>query len=338
MELSNGDFIADLNRWYKAYIDNIKALSYSINTLELYSRAIDTFIEYSRQYQDEVQLNELKSMYFTSYLAYLEDDARKKGKKLTNGSYLSKSTKQTYLKAIRAFFSFISDNNDELHTFERFFKNIKVADSSKQEEKIIYLNDEEIGKILNVIEREKGHRKDVYGTYRNAFLIKLMLYAGLRISEALKVRLKDFSQSEEEGMLQIFIQAKGGKSQIGFINAKTIEDELDYFENIEKLHRDEMVMRTNTGKPLDRTNAFIIVNRTYKRAGVMYKEGLHLLRHSLAMRLTLRNVNPVVVQKVLRHSKITTTTIYAKATAGAVAGALVDKEEPLRCFIAHDDK
>ncbi len=326
MQLETDNFIDDLYRWYKAYKDNIRALSYSKNTLDLYSRAIDMFIEYSLQYQDEMKLSDIKSIYFTGYLSFLEDEAKRNGKKPKNGNYLSKSTKQTYLKAIKNFFTFINDNNDEFFTFERYFKNIKVADSSKTEEKLIYLTEEEIGWLLNSMERTKG-KKDDYNSYRNALLVKLMLYGGLRISEALNISLGNFTSGQDEEMYNIEIYGKGGKEQIGFIARKTIDDELEYFKAVAKLDEEDLIMKTGSGKQLDRTNAYQIVNRMYKRAGIR-KEGLHLLRHTLAMRLTQRGVNPIVVKKILRHSNIATTTIYAKATEGAVADAMkVDLKE-----------
>ncbi len=320
MKLSTENFIDDLNRWYKAYDNNIKALSYSKNTVELYKRAIDMFIEYSLHHQEEMQLNDIKSIYITGYLAFLEDEARKNGKKPKNGNYLSKSTKQTYLKAIKNFLIFISDNNDELFTYERFLKNIKVADSSKTEEKLIYLTEDEIEKLLNTLERLKG-KKDDYNSYRDSLLIKLMLYGGLRISEALNISLGNFTIGQDSEMLNVEIYGKGGKEQIGYIAKQTISDELDYFRTVAKLKEDELIMRTSGGKQLDRTNAYQIVNRIYKKAGIR-KRGLHLLRHTLAMRLTQKGVNPIIIKKILRHSNIATTTIYAKATSESVSEAL----------------
>ena len=323
MKLETGSLIDDLERWYKAYKNNIIALSYSQNTVKLYERAINTFIEYSLQYQEEMKLSDIKSIYFTGYLAFLEEEARLNGKRAKNGNYLSKSTKQTYLKAIKNFFTFISDNNDELFTFDRYFKNIKVADSSKTEEKLVYLTEDEIGWLLNTLERTKA-KKDDYNSYRNALLIKLMLYGGLRISEALNISLGNFTSGQDEAIYNIEIYGKGGKEQIGYITKKTIDDELDYFKSVAKLDEDELIMKTRGGKQLDRTNAYQIVNRIYKKAGIR-KEGLHLLRHTLAMRLTQRGVSLVVIKKILRHSNIATTTIYSKSTSEAVADAIKEK-------------
>lgn len=320
MILQTNNFVSDLERWAKAYKNQIRALSYSLNTIELYSRAIDQFIEYSLQHQDETTMKDIKSIYITGFLSYLEDEARLKGKKIKNGLYLSKSTKITYLKAIRGFFTFISDNNDDLHTYDRYFKNIKVADSSRSEEKIIYLTEKEIGRLLNVLEREKS-QKGTYGSYRNALLVKLLLYAGLRISEALQLKIDNFKEGKDAKIYKIEIYGKGGKDQTAFIIKKHIEEELEYFKNI--LENSDLIMKTKNGNIWNRSNAFEVVNNLYLKAQIYNKKGLHLLRHTLAMRLTQRDVDLITIMKILRHSNIATTTIYAKATEESINEAII---------------
>lgn len=319
MKLQTDNFINDLERWTKAYKNQILALSYSPNTIELYDRAINQFIEYSLQYQDEMTMQDIKSVYITGFLAFLEEEARLKGKTPKNGLYLSKSTKITYLKAVRGLFTFISDNNDELYTYERYFKNIKVADSSKSEDKITYLTEDEIGRLLNILEREKS-KKGTYGTYRNSLLIKLMLYAGLRISEALRIQIDNFKEGNDPKVYIIDIYGKGGKNQTAFIIKSHIQEELEYFQSV--LKKDDMIMKTRNGNIWNRSNAYIVVNNLYLRAKI-HKRGLHLLRHTLAMRLTQRDVNPITIMKVLRHSNIATTTVYAKATENSINDAIM---------------
>lgn len=320
MKLQTNNFINDLERWAKAYKNQIRALSYSINTIELYSRAIEQFIEYSLQYQDETTMRDIKSIYITGFLSYLEDEAKLKGKIIKNGSYLSKSTKATYLKAIKGFFTFISDNNDELYTYDRFFKNIKVADSSKSEEKIIYLTEEEIGRLLNILEKEKS-KKGSNGAYRNSLFVKLLLYAGLRASEALSLKIENFKNGEDEKIYKIEIYAKGGKNQFAYIFKNHIEEELEYFK--QELEKDEFLMQTKNGTQWNRSNAFDVVNNLYLKAQIYNKRGLHLLRHTLAMRLTQRDVSPIIIMKILRHSNIATTTIYAKATEESINNVII---------------
>lgn len=115
-----------------------------------------------------------------------------------------------------------------------------------------------------------------------------MLYGGLRISEALNVKLCDFEKVDDE-ILKISIIGKGGKEQFAFIK-KEVDDELEYFK--ENIQDSDYIMQTSTGKHLNRSNAFLIVNNIYAKA-LISKKGPHLLRHTLAMRLTAKGINLV---------------------------------------------
>lgn len=321
MKLSTGNLIDDLYRWNKEYFRNIKALSYSNNTIELYSRAINMYIEYMHEYQDDMIINDIKGRHLTGFLGWLEDEAKKSGKKIKNGNYLSKGTKETYLKAVKGLFVFIGDNNDDLFTFDRYFKNIKIATDSKPEEKIDYLTNVEVSQLLSVIERQKGRVGD-YNAYRDSFLVRIMLFAGLRISEALGVRPCDISLSSDS-TYAIRVYAKGGKEQTAQIDARKIEDELEYFKKVANLKNDEFIMKTRSGKRLIRQGAFQIVNNLYRHAGIKH-EGLHLLRHTFAMWMTSRGVNVIDIKDAMRHSNINTTMVYAKATKQTVINAVVE--------------
>lgn len=326
MKLETDDLVADLNRWHRAYIRQIKALSYSNNTLELYNRAILQFIEYMHEYQEDIMIVGIRAHHFTGFLGWMEEQAEKQGKSALNGNILSKSTKETYLKAVKAFFTFISDNNDELVTFERFFKNIRIANDTKPEGKIDYLTTQEVSSLISVLERQKSKSGD-YGSYRDSLLIRLMLFAGLRISEALGVKLSDISRSSDD-TFAIKVFAKGGIFQEAHIDSRKIEDELEYFKKVAALAPDEYIMQTRSGKRMTRQGAYQVASTLYRHAGVRH-DGLHILRHTFAMWMTSRGVDLVDIKDALRHSSITTTTVYAKATKESVIKAVLDpaKEE-----------
>lgn len=319
MKLSNSDLISDLDRWFSGYIRHIKALSYSSNTIELYSRAIRQYIEYMHEYQDDIDIKSIRAHHFTGFLGWLEEEAEKQGKKAINGNILSKSTKETYLKAVKSFFIYISDNNDELMTFERFFKNIRIASDSKPEDKIDYLSQAEVSLLIGALEKKKS-KSGGYNAYRDSLLIRLMLFAGLRISETLGVKLSDFSRSSET-TYSVRIYAKGGKYQEAHIDSKMIDDELDYFKKVADIGSDEHIMKTSSGRKMTRQGAFDIARNLYKRAGVKH-EGLHILRHTFAMGMVRRGVDIIDIKDALRHSSITTTTVYAKATKESVIKAV----------------
>nr|WP_235689431.1 phage integrase SAM-like domain-containing protein [Campylobacter coli] len=108
MKLKNTTISEDLERWAEAYLKHIQALSYSKNTLLLYRRILLDFVEYLLEYQDEMQINDIKTTFLINFLNYLENNSK-------NSNKLSKRTKITYLRVLTSFF--ISDNNDDLFLF-----------------------------------------------------------------------------------------------------------------------------------------------------------------------------------------------------------------------------
>ncbi|MBE0515526.1 tyrosine-type recombinase/integrase [Sulfurimonas sp.] len=319
MQLSSGDLLKDLQKWQKMYILSINALSYSQNTIELYNRTINFFIEYMREFQEEILINNIEHMHFINFLSFLDKKA-KLDKTIKNKLNLSKSTKQTYLKGIRNFFIYISDNNDEGHTYERFFRKLKIADSSRAEEKIRYLSEDKVQKLLIYLERLL--KKKTYNSYRDSLLIKLLLHSALRISEALNVTLADITSDQDDNeILVIKVLGKGGKIQFARIVKTHIQAELDYFSNTLGIDLDENIFVTKSGKKLLRENAYVIVSNHYKRAG-FFQTGLHILRHTLAMRLTENDTDILVIKETLRHSSYNSTTVYAKASSKRVSGGL----------------
>ncbi|HCL99273.1 MAG TPA: recombinase XerC, partial [Fervidobacterium sp.] len=55
---------------------------------------------------------------------------------------------------------------------------------------------------------------------------------------------------------------------------------------------------------------FRIVKRAANRAGIMKDIHPHTLRHSFATHLIMNNVNVKIVQELLGHSNLSTTSIY----------------------------
>jgi len=306
---SENGIIEDLERWMRAYSAYIASLSYAPNTISLYTKIIENFIEYMRSYDEEVELDTMSPIHFTGFLFYVNELAIKRGKKMG----LGKASKVTYLKAIKSFFDFIESTNNEQQVFSNLFKRINVTDSSRPEEKMKHIEEDDLTKILNQLEKNKSAKQNKKGYFlaiRNALLVKLLVYSGLRASEALELRVKDFVENESMFVIRVF--GKGQKVQTAYCPVEAIYDEFISIVEEKKLKEDDFLFLTPSMKRLDRHNAYRAVAKIYKQAGVN-KTGLHILRHTLAMRLIRNNASLSTIQSILRHSSITTTGIYAKA-------------------------
>ncbi|ENE9183525.1 recombinase XerC, partial [Campylobacter jejuni] len=72
MKLKNTTISEDLERWIEAYLKHIQALSYSNNTFLLYRRILLELVEYLLEYQDEMQINDIKTTFLVNFINYLE--------------------------------------------------------------------------------------------------------------------------------------------------------------------------------------------------------------------------------------------------------------------------
>jgi len=297
MKLEQGNITDSLVVWLNKYIEDGQVKGYQKGTIELYSRVINNFIDYANGYMDEYSIKGINRLFINGYLS-------------KRGQSLRKSTESTHLRIIKAFFNFISDNNSESYDFRHIFKKIKVKVPKRQHP---YLTENQVSRLLNTIEKEKSKRHS-YIAFRNAMLVKLMLYSGARVSEAINVRYGDISSSDiDSSFYKIIIIGKGDKEAPIYIKKDLIEEEFRYMDSIKHYKNIDYVFTAFTGKPIDRINVYTIIKRLLRISDIN-KTGVHILRHTLAMRLAARNVDILHIQKIMRHSNIQTTMIYAHST------------------------
>jgi site-specific recombinase XerD len=68
------------------------------------------------------------------------------------------------------------------------------------------------------------------------------------------------------------------------------------------------------GQPFSRTSINKVFKQTCKRAGIKKQATVHSLRHSFATHLLESGVNLKIIQGLLGHSSLRTTSIYLHVT------------------------
>lgn len=311
MTIGINDNEVELEKWKNSFIFNLKALNYSKNTINAYILQINSFIEFAIIYQDEFSLKNIKQMHLGMFFNFLDEESHKKNQKLLSGA-----TKKAYYRTLKSFFNFISNNNDDLINYDELFKNFKIKFKNSENNELNYLKNDEIVKIMNYFDK-KITKQPTFSNYRNFFLIKLMCKGGLRISEALNLKLLNFIKKKD--FYTIFFIGKGGAEQIIYIKDNIIDKEIEYFQKMKNTNA--FIFTTQSGKQLNRTNAYRIINNVYSKCGIR-KKGCHILRHSFAMGLLDNGANISVIQKALRHKSVETTMIYANADTEMIQEAL----------------
>lgn len=227
-------------------------------------------------------------------------------------SSLSNASKKNHRIVVIGFFGFIDkqneDENGKSYIFNIELKNIGDIRGKSGEKLPSFMNENELARFLEAIESYTFSEKI---KYRNKLIIKIIIYTGIRVSEALNLKYKDISKDCDNYIIQV--RGKGNKPRIVMIHKKHIEDLLNHWV-IQKKAMDlesEYLFCNFKNKIL--TQAYISrnVENILKSAGIRKeKNGAHMLRHSFATLLYQKSLDLVLVQEALGHSSIATSRIY----------------------------
>jgi len=161
----------------------------------------------------------------------------------------------------------------------------------------VVLSRSEIKKIINSIENRK-----------HKLLISLSYGAGLRVSEAINLKIKDINLEE----LTIHLKnAKGNRDRITVFPEKLKTDLREFFA---LKHTNDYIFTSERGGKLTERTAQKIFEIAIKKANVGKDATFHSLRHGFAAHLLENGVDIRYVQELLGHQNIRTTQLYTKVT------------------------
>ncbi|MCX7879949.1 MAG: tyrosine recombinase [Ignavibacteria bacterium] len=267
------------------YLANEK--KYSTKTIQTYELALRQFSSLLvEEISSEVPINEIELSHIRRYLSWLYYQ-----------KYSKKSIKLK-LSAIKSLFKF-------LYKRDLIDKNPATLVSVPKVEQNIpsFLLLEEIKTLLNSIKPDNPINA------RNLALIELLYGTGLRISEALELKVSSINTSSK----LIKVIGKGKKERWVPIGAKAIEAIQTYLKFRNHLLNNysiDYLFLTKSGKPLTPTDAYRIINSILKRFSETKQKSPHTLRHTFATHLLNRGADIRSVSEMLGHSSLSSTQIY----------------------------
>ncbi|EAK5214599.1 integrase [Campylobacter jejuni] len=220
---------------------------------------------------------------------------------------LSDASKKNYRIAVINFFDFLDKQNEEdekAHIFDINLKNWAGIAGSKGVKLPEFMSEEELKKFLDAIENADFKNN----TIRNKLIIKIIIFTGIRVSEAINIKMGDIS--EENDLYIIRIRAKGNKYRVVMIKKELIYDLLKNV-SINYISKDALLFVNKKGTPLTQSYVSRIVEQLLFRAGIRkQKNGAHMLRHTFATLLYKKQKDLVLVQEALGHASLNTSRIY----------------------------
>ncbi|WP_218983835.1 tyrosine-type recombinase/integrase, partial [Campylobacter jejuni] len=208
----------------------------------------------------------------------------------------SDASKKNYRIAVINFFDFLDKQNEEdekAHIFDINLKNWAGIAGSKGVKLPEFMSKEELKKFLDAIENADFKNN----TIRNKLIIKIIIFTGIRVSEAINIKMGDIS--EENDLYIIRIRAKGNKYRVVMIKKELIYDLLKNV-SINYISKDALLFVNKKGTPLTQSYVSRIVEQLLFRAGIRkQKNGAHMLRHTFATLLYKKQKDLVLVQEAL---------------------------------------
>lgn len=250
--------------------DELKLRNYSQKTIKSYLGCLSEYFHYIKNIKRNPNIQLIKN-----YLLGKQESGQ------------SSQTINLHLNAIKYFYREIFKSSVSV--------DLKFAKVSKKLP--IVLSRNEIEKIIDSIRNEK-HR----------LLIALSYGAGLRVSEAVNLRVRDINFDD----LSIHLKnAKGSKDRITVFPEKL---KADLHELVALQHGNEFVFESERGGKLTERTAQKIFENALEKSGIKKNATFHSLRHSFATHLLENGVDVRYVQELLGHQNIRTTQLYTKVT------------------------
>ena len=291
---------SEKNNNLKTYVD--KFLYYeevitgkSYNTIKSYKKDIMQFIDYLNEYEEIDEFENVETITFRSFIAYLnsankkDDDERK---------VVSKRSINRKISALRTFFKYLQEkkivktNKVNYITMPKFEKELPNI-----------LGREDINKLRDAVNTSK-----ITGI-RDRLIIELLYSSGIRASEL--IDLNEYMINIEERELRVI--GKGNKERITFFSEnskkwleKYIEEKKKKYSNYTK----DVVFANSKGEKLTTRSLRRLIADYAKKAGLQKEVTPHVFRHTFATELLNNGVDIRYLQELLGHSSISTTQVY----------------------------
>jgi site-specific recombinase XerD len=207
-----------------------------------------------------------------------------------------KVQRSTYIQAICGLRFFYR------HTLRRNFDIDRIAMPRRERKLPMILSREEV-KALLTAPKNLGHRAILAALYGS----------GLRVSEVTRLKVSDL----DRGRGVIWVRGGKGRKDRQVMLADSLREVLIAYWRW-KRPADWLFPGGKTGRPLTTKAVFFTCRKAAKLAGIGKAVHPHSLRHAFATHLLEDGVNLVVIQNLLGHADVSTTTRYLQVSNAAI--------------------
>jgi integrase/recombinase XerD len=190
-------------------------------------------------------------------------------------------------------------------------RTLKVKGVKQVQAPVETLDARDLGRLINAVDGPHWSDK------RDVALINVMARAGLRIGEALALKISDVELGSRSGKLLVR-EGKGLKERRLALSSEA-RDTLKAYLQVRPKVTSDLLFLSRTHRALDPRDVQRIVSEAARRAGIKFTVTPHTLRHSFATRFLAKNQGDIAtLATILGHANISTTARYLHPSARRV--------------------
>ena len=246
----------------------LKTKGFSQKTIESYLFHNQEFLKFANKKAEEISESDIKN-----YFSYLVSEKK----------YKPRSVNLAYSSLKFLYYNLLN---------KKIMENVKIPKLDKKEP--VILSREEIKSLLNAIENPK-----------HKLLINVMLQSGLRISEAVSIKVEDVNLND--GLLRVR-SSKGNKDRLTMLSGNLVDDIKQFLLNRKDNNpylfsvRDSLITIKLPQK---------IIKQAAKKANLSKRVFCHALRSTFAKYLSDNDVDQPTVKELLGNNTFNTN-IYSQ--------------------------
>ena len=267
---------------------------YSPYTVDSYSRDLIQFFDFLNIVHSRVSQVNI-------------DNVRSWVIKLKNQGLASKTINRK-ISALKNFFNFCERENHITHNPLLKVKNLKEA---KRLPIVVSASS-----LQNLFE-SKNIFEDTFQGLRNRLILELFYQTGIRLSELINIRLKDYDSAKKE----LKILGKRNKQRIipltvsvAYLLDQYVIERLEHYQN----NTLTFLFLSDNGKKSYPKMIYRVVNYYLSLVSSIQKKSPHILRHAFATHLLNRGADLNAIKDLLGHSSLLSTQVYTHVSGEKV--------------------
>ncbi|MCS6956405.1 MAG: tyrosine-type recombinase/integrase [Patescibacteria group bacterium] len=275
----------------------------SLRTVRMYSYYLNFFQDWLfKKYQKELKVEEINEEIIRNFRLFLSHQYKNPHK-----GELKRQTQNYFLVALRSFFRFLLKKGYKVLSPEM------IELGKTRDRNIKFLLPEELERLFNAVDI-----KDEIGL-RDRTILEVLFSTGLRVSELVSLNREQINLEKGE----FGVIGKGGKARVVFLSKRAIVWLKKYLEKRNDPYSPLFIRYsgpkakeglTNEKMRLSVRSVERMIDKYRKKAGILFRIGPHVLRHSYATDLLSHGADLRSVQEMLGHKNISTTQIYTHVT------------------------